>query len=65
MPEFHIHVTDTSIVAPELLKQCSGLSKQQLKQAMKKGAEWLSEADSDYKRLRRADKTLKVAQQLN
>ena len=65
MPEFHIHVTDTSIVAPELLKQCSGLSKQQLKQAMKKGAVWVSEADSGYKRLRRADKALKVGQQLH
>ena len=65
MPEFHIHVTDTSIVASELLKQCSGLSKQQLKQAMKKGAVWVSEAGSGYKRLRRADKALKVGQQLH
>ena len=65
MPEFHIDVTDTSIVAPELLKQCSGLSKQQLKQAMKKGAVWVSDADSGYKRLRRADKALKVGQQLH
>ena len=65
MPEFHVDVSDTSIAASELLKQCSGLSKQQIKQAMKKGAVWVSEADKGHKRLRRADKTLKVGQQLH
>jgi tRNA pseudouridine32 synthase/23S rRNA pseudouridine746 synthase len=65
MPEFHVDVIDSSIFAAELLKHCSGLSKQQLKQAMKKGAVWVSEADSGHKRLRRADKPLKVGQRLH
>ena len=65
MPEFHVDVTDSSIPAAELLKQHSRLSKQQIKQAMKKGAVWYSESDTGYKRLRRADKTLKVGQQLH
>jgi tRNA pseudouridine32 synthase/23S rRNA pseudouridine746 synthase len=65
MPEFHVDVTDSSILAAELLKQCSGLPKQQLKQAMKKGAVWVSESDSGHKRLRRADKALKVGQRLH
>jgi len=65
MPEFHVDVTDPSIPASELLKHISGLSKQQIKQAMKKGAVWLSENDISHKRLRRADKTLTVGQQLH
>ena len=65
MPEFHVDVTDSSIPAAELLKQHSCLSKQQIKQAMKKGAVWVSESDTGHKRLRRADKTLKVGQQLH
>ena len=65
MPEFHVDVTDPSIPASDLLKQVSGLSKQQIKQAMKKGAVWLSENDISHKRLRRADKTLTVGQQLH
>jgi len=65
MPEFHVDVTDSSIPAAELLKQHSGLSKQQIKQAMKKGAVWVSESDSGHKRLRRADKTLTAGQQLH
>jgi tRNA pseudouridine32 synthase/23S rRNA pseudouridine746 synthase len=65
MPEFHVDVTDSSIPVAELLKQHSCLSKQQIKQAMKKGAVWVSESDTGYKRLRRADKTLKIGQQLH
>ena len=65
MPEFHVDVTDSSIPAVELLKQLSGLSKQQIKQAMKKGAVWVSECSIGHKRLRRADKILKVGQQLH
>jgi len=65
MPEFHAQVIDPSIPAAELLKQQSGLSKQQIKQAMKKGAVWISDADSSYKRLRRVDKILKIGQQLH
>ena len=65
MPEFHVDVTDPSIPAAELLKQHSGLSKQQIKQAMKKGAVWVSESNAGHKRLRRADKTLNARQQLH
>ena len=65
MPEFHAQVIDPSIPAAELLKQQSGLSKQQIKQAMKKGAVWISDADSSHKRLRRVDKILKIGQQVH
>ena len=65
MPEFHVDVIDSSIPAAELLKQHSELSKQQIKQAMKKGAVWVSESDTGHKRLRRADKILNVGQQLH
>ena len=65
MPEFHVDVTDSSIPAAELLKQHSELSKQQIKQAMKKGAVWVSESDTGHKRLRRADKILNAGQQLH
>ncbi|MFQ3210573.1 MAG: tRNA pseudouridine32 synthase/23S rRNA pseudouridine746 synthase [Oceanospirillaceae bacterium] len=65
MPEFHAQVIDPSIPAAELLKQQSSLSKQQIKQAMKKGAVWISDADSSHKRLRRVDKILKIGQQLH
>jgi tRNA pseudouridine32 synthase/23S rRNA pseudouridine746 synthase len=65
MTEFHVDVTDSSIPVAELLKQHSCLSKQQIKQAMKKGAVWVSESDTGHKRLRRADKTLKIGQQLH
>ncbi len=64
MPEFHIDVIDSSTAA-DLLKQQSGLSKQQIKQAMKKGAVWVSEANKGHKRLRRAAKALKVGQELH
>jgi len=65
MPEFHHHITDPTTAAAQLLKELSGLSKQQVKQAMKKGAVWVSEGDSGHKRLRRADKTLKLGQQIH
>lgn len=65
MPEFHAQVIDPSIPAAELLKQQSSLSKQQIKQAMKKGAVWISDADSSHKRLRRVDKILKFGQQVH
>lgn len=65
MPEFHIDVTDPSIPAAQLLKQHSGLSIQQIKQAMNKGAVWVSESDTGYRRLRRADKSLNAGQQLH
>jgi len=65
MPEFHAQVIDPSKPAAELLKQQSSLSKQQIKQAMKKGAVWISDADSSHKRLRRVDKILKIGQQVH
>ena len=65
MPEYHVDVTDPSITAAQLLVEPSGLSKQQIKQAMKKGAVWTSEHNISHKRLRRADKCLKVGQSLH
>ncbi|MCO4838059.1 MAG: RNA pseudouridine synthase [Oceanospirillaceae bacterium] len=65
MPEFHVEVVDVSSCAAQLLTQPSGLSKQQVKQAMKKGAVWVSENGSNHKRLRRADKYLKLGQTIH
>jgi tRNA pseudouridine32 synthase/23S rRNA pseudouridine746 synthase len=63
--EYHLDVNDANLTAVEQLKQASGLSKQQLKQAMNKGAVWVSADDQGHKRLRRADKKLSVGQQLH
>lgn len=65
MPEYHVLVGDTNTRAVEALKSTSGLSKQLIKQAMKKGAVWVSVLDQGHKRLRRADKQLKPGQQLH
>ena len=65
MPEYHVEVTDISISAAQLLTQPSGLSKQQVKQAMKKGAVWVSENGASHRRLRRADKHLKLGQTIH
>ena len=65
MTEYQLDVNDANLTAVEQLKQASGLSKQQLKQAMNKGAVWVSANDQGHKRLRRADKKLSVGQQLH
>ncbi len=65
MPEYYVLVGDTNTTAVEALKTTSGLSKQLIKQAMKKGAVWVSVLGQGHKRLRRADKQLKPGQQLH
>lgn len=57
--EYHLTLTDESIAAIDLLAAESGLSKQQIKQAMNKGAVWRSEGKQAY-RMRRAAKNLKA-----
>lgn len=53
--EFHIMVSDNSLDAVALLASESGLSKQKVKQAMQKGAVWLTNARGT-QRLRRQSK---------
>jgi tRNA pseudouridine32 synthase/23S rRNA pseudouridine746 synthase len=65
VPEYHVLVGETKATAVDTLKTTSGLSKQVIKQAMKKGAVWVSLLDQGHKRLRRADKQLKPGQQLH
>ena len=62
--ETHITITVEGSKAIELLAIETGLSKQHLKQVMHKGAVWLSR-DGHTQRLRRASKSLKVADQLH
>jgi len=57
--QFHITLTDESQSVLDLLAAESGLSKQQIKQAMSKGAVWRSEGKQAY-RTRRVPKNLKV-----
>jgi len=57
--EQHIQVTSADSNAAEILANASGLSKQQIKQAMLKGAVWITRGKQTT-RLRRAKKTLKV-----
>ena len=65
MSEFHVEVSHTAQSAAQLLALSSGLSIQQIKQAMKKGAVWVTSTQGSSKRLRRADKTLEIGQSLH
>lgn len=60
---FHVDVVQPG-PAVELLTEASGLSKQKIKSAMKKGAIWLDEGKG-FKRLRRASKVLSSGSQLD
>ncbi len=62
--EYHIDITHSESTAPALLAEVSGLPVNQIKQAMQKGAVWLS-SDQGTKRLRRAKKTLLPGSQLH
>lgn len=62
--EFHIEVTNDRSLAPELLSKASGLSINQIKQAMQKGAVWLTD-DCGTRRLRRAKKPLPIGSRLH
>lgn len=56
--QIHLTLTDAAVSPVDLLAADSGLSKQQIKQAMHKGAVWRSEGKQAY-RMRRAAKNLK------
>ncbi len=62
--EYQIDIAQTPSSAPALLAEASGLSINQVKQAMQKGAVWLSN-DQGTKRLRRAKKVLSPGNQLH
>ena len=55
--EYHIKVNTDSYPAPELIASATELSITQAKQAMQKGAVWLTD-NSGTRRLRRAGKKL-------
>jgi tRNA pseudouridine32 synthase/23S rRNA pseudouridine746 synthase len=55
--EYHIDVNDDAVSAVELLTFETGLSKQKIKQAMQKGAVWLTDKKGTH-RLRRQSKKL-------
>lgn len=57
--EFHIDVTNESANAVELLASETGFSKQKIKQAMQKGAVWLTDKKGTH-RLRRHSKKLQT-----
>ena len=62
--EFHITITQPDCQATTLLAEQSGLSIGQIKQAMQKGAVWLTN-ELGTNRLRRAKKKLVVGDQLH
>ena len=55
--EYHIDIADDGVSPVELLAQESGLSKQKIKQAMQKGAVWVTDSKGT-QRLRRKSKKL-------
>jgi len=55
--EYHINITDEAVSPVELLASESGLSKQKIKQAMQKGAVWITDNKGTH-RLRRKSKKL-------
>jgi tRNA pseudouridine32 synthase/23S rRNA pseudouridine746 synthase len=58
--------SDTSALkASQVLAKHTGLSQSKIKDAMHKGALWLSRGNSGSKRLRRASKTLQIGDQLH
>lgn len=62
--EWHLPVTTDGITAIELISTHTQISKQKIKQAMNKGAVWLTQGKTT-KRLRRATKALKNHQVLH
>ncbi len=62
--EYHIDITEKGSNAPILLSLAAGLSINQVKQAMQKGAVWLTD-DKGTRRLRRAKKNLPVSARLH
>ena len=62
--EYHVTLTDTSQSALDLLVAESNLSKQQIKQAMQRGALWRSRG-KQAQRMRRISKTLQAGETLH
>ncbi len=62
--EHHIRVDDNAASAAELLSEISGLSRQQIKQVMQKGAVWLGR-NGGTRRLRRVRSKLKAGDELH
>ena len=65
--EIHIKIEDNGITALDQIATESGLSKQRIKQAMQKGAVWLTKCgkNAHTQRLRRAKKSLKAGDTLH
>tara|TARA_R110001592_G_scaffold50926_2_gene157267 strand:- start:1474 stop:2310 length:837 start_codon:yes stop_codon:yes gene_type:complete len=62
--EMHIEITSANAVAVDLLAAETGLSKQQIKQVMQKGAVWVSKGKKT-QRLRRAKKAVYIGETLH
>ena len=62
--EIHIEITSANAVAVDLLAAETGLSKQQIKQVMQKGAVWVSKGKKT-QRLRRAKKAVYIGETLH
>ena len=62
--ECHINITTSNETAATLLAEASGLSKARVKQAMQKGAVWLS-TERGTRRLRRMDRVMKEGDRLH
>ena len=62
--EKHINITENNSLAVDILAKETGLSKQQIKQVMQKGAVWLTKG-AKTQRLRRAKRTLKAGETLH
>ena len=62
--ECHLRISEQDAKAASLLAEASGLSRQCIKQAMQKGAVWVTHGRGT-RRLRRADKTLQPGDELH
>ena len=62
--ELHIQIDDTKSTAADLLALKTGLSKQRVKQAMQKGAVWVTRGKKTT-RLRRSTKSLKLQDEIH
>lgn len=62
--EIHIDITADNQTAVQLLAEATGLSKQRIKQAMQRGAVWLTHGKNT-RRLRRQSKAMKPGDQLH
>lgn len=62
--EFHVEIAQDDVSAVSALAECSGLSKQRVKQAMQRGAVWLTQRGS-CRRLRRVKKVLRPGDKLD